>query len=139
MQHAIIVFAFLLSFFSQNRAFEAISKLTLIKSLCFLASPQTSFRVRLSRIKRTPKDVCGEAICFFFCGNCVSSKVNHRKKNEIFHLSDYVVNKLTARSKDLISSYINLNVGVVGSLFVMRGKQKRPMLTATTLPTRSRD
>ena len=50
-----------------------------------------------------------------------------------------VVNKLTARSKDLISSYINLNAGVVGSLFVMRGKQKRPMLTATTLPTRSRD
>ena len=38
MQHAIIVFAFLLSlffFFSQNRAFEAISKFTLIKSLCF--------------------------------------------------------------------------------------------------------
>ena len=49
-----------------------------------------------------------------------TSLLNHRKKNEIFHLSqrardlDYVVNKLTARSKDLISSYINRNVGVVG-------------------------
>ena len=60
-----------------------------------------------------------------FCGNFVSSKLNHRKKNEIFHLSqrprdlDYVVNKLTVRSKDLISSYINLNVGGVGSRFVI--------------------
>ena len=60
-----------------------------------------------------------------FCGNFVSSKLNHRKKNEIFHLPqrardlDYVVNKLTVRSKDLISSYINLNVGGVGSLFVI--------------------
>ena len=60
-----------------------------------------------------------------FCGNFVSSKLNHRKKNEIFHLSqrardlDYVVNKLTVRSKDLISSYIDLNVGGVGSLFVI--------------------
>ena len=50
-------------------------------------------------------------LCFF--------KSKPHKENEIFHLSDYVVNKLTARSKDLISSYINLNDAGVGSLFVI--------------------
>ena len=90
-----------------------------------LFSPFSSFFFAKSRIWRYFKVNVNKITLLYFAGILFLQKLNHRKKNEIFHLFqrardlDYVVNKLTARSKDLISSYINLNVGGVGSLFVI--------------------
>ena len=90
-----------------------------------LFSPFSSFFFAKSRIWGYFKVNVNKITLLYFAGILFLQKLNHRKKNEIFHLSqrardlDYVVNKLTARSKDLISSYINHNVGVVGLLFVI--------------------
>ena len=48
------------------------------KTALFLASPQTSFGVRLSRMrdKRTPKDVCGEATLFL--NGCVAGETGEQ-------------------------------------------------------------